>query len=107
MLIKTVEGAKRANIHLDRIMYVESDKNHVIFHMADGMLITCYMTLTKAHELFPELERISQSFIINEKELRSVVSLGHSYTFKISNGEKIRVSKGINYLKEFFKKYDR
>lgn len=107
MLIKTIDGTQRVSIHIERIIYAESDKNHVMFHMADGTKPVCYMTLTKAHELFPALERISQSFIINEQELRSVVSSGHSYMFHLSNKEEIRVSRGLPYLKEFFKKYDR
>lgn len=107
MLIKTIERHRRANIHIDRIMYVESLGNQVTFHLKDGMTIVCHMTLTLAHEYFPALKRISNSFLINELELRCVDSIGAHYYFKLSDGYKIKVSKSNPIVKKFLDRNDK
>jgi DNA-binding LytR/AlgR family response regulator len=107
MLIKTIQRSRRANIHIERILYVESMGNQTTFHMVDGMQIVCHMTLTLAHEMFPALDRISSSFLLNEKEIRCIDSIEAHYYFKLSNGEKIKISKSNPIVKEFLDKNDR
>lgn len=107
MLIKTIQRNRRANIHFDRIMYVESLGNQVTFHLKDGMQIVCHMTLTLVHTIFPALDRISNSFLINELELRCVDSIGAHFYFKMSNGEKLKVSKSNPIVKVFLDRNDR
>jgi DNA-binding LytR/AlgR family response regulator len=107
MLIKTIQRNRRANIHVDRIMYVESVGAQITFYLFDGMQIVCRIALVEVKNLFPALERISDNCLINEKELRCVDLIGGYYYFKMSNGDKLRTSSSSKFVKEFFKNYDR
>ena len=107
MLIKTIQRNRRANIHFDRIMYVESLGSQITFHMKDSMQIVCRVSLIEVKKLFPELERISDNCLISELQLMCVDLIGGYYYFKMSNGDKLRTSQSSKFVKEFFKKYGR
>ena len=106
MLIRTIQRHRRANIHIERILYVESMGNQITWHMKDGMQIVCHMTLTLVHEMFPQLDRISNSCLINEKELRCIDSIGAHYYFKLSSGDKLKTTKESRFAKAFIKKFE-
>ena len=105
MLIRTSDRTLRANIHIDRILYVETMGNNVTFHMKDLGQIVCYMSLLKVQELFPALERVSAFCLINESELRSVRKNGGYYYLKLSSGDQIKVSYESVHMKAFIKKF--
>ena len=101
MLIKTIDRSY-SNIHIERLVYVESMGNQSTFHMKDGKQIVCNISLKGVHELMPELYRISSSILLNEKELRSIRSVGPYYYFKLSNGEKLKSLSRSVFVKSFF-----
>lgn len=93
MLFQVIGQKRLANIHIERIMYVKSDNKVSTFHMADSGMIDCRMPLNHINNAFPELIRISDMYLLNERYLRCIDRFYQDATFKLSNGETLRANK--------------
>lgn len=95
---------KWANIHLDRIVYVSIENMTATFHMKDSKMIDTRMQLNQINKNFPELFRLSASYLVNEREIRSVEEVGRNLVVKMSTDEKLIVDKFNKVPSSFFAK---
>ncbi len=79
-------------VHLDDVVYVESDNNYSIFHLADNRKIVVSKTLKKYQEQLKENRflRVHQSFLINLDHIQSYHK--RTDTLLLSGDSKIPVS---------------
>lgn len=86
-----VEGKKE--VLLERILYIESEKHKVIFHVmeAEMKLYTIYKKLDEIEELLEQhgFLRIHKSFLVNMKHVESM----NNYKVKLTSGQYLSVPK--------------
>ena len=94
---------KWANIHIERIVYVSIDNQTATFHMKDSKMIDTRMQLNQINKNFPDLLRLSASYLVNEREIRAIEEVGRNLVVKLSTDEKLIVDKFNKVPSSFFR----
>lgn len=103
MLIRTIERGKYANIHPDRVVYIESHHNNCMIHMVDKKQIAVYSTLAAMHRLFPSFVRPLVCYLLNPDHIWGIRHhKGIRVTVKFSNEEKLEFTRSKKYYSSFF-----
>jgi len=93
---------KWANIHIERIVYVSIENMTATFHMKDSKMIDTRMQLNQINKNFPDLMRLADKYLVNEREIRSVEEVGRNLVVKMSTDEKLIVDKFNKVPSSFF-----
>lgn len=73
LLVKTTSGL--VNIHLQHVVYIASDKHHVIFYLQDGSQVRTLASLSQIERRlakYPLFARCHQSYLVNLNCVRTV-----------------------------------
>lgn len=103
MLIRTIERGKYANIHIERVVYIESHYNNCMIHMMDGKQIAVFSSLAAMHRRFPSFLRPLVCYLVNPDHVWGIRHhKGIRVTIKFSNDEKLEFTRSKKYYPSFF-----
>lgn len=95
LAMKTLTLPKAVKLHIEQILYLESDSNYTYIYSQGQRKYTVALSLCKVQESlsFENFVRISRSHIINTQYLKGGIRDKEFLEFTLTNGKQFRSSR--------------